>query len=77
MMGHEILFDNSSDRVGFSESHCDYSRYMEERNLLLEQNRPKGTSNQDNTATVVEKEEDVVKSAQLEGQDNLHGSGWA
>eukprot|EP00984_Skeletonema_dohrnii_P009610 scaffold3677_cov94-Skeletonema_dohrnii-CCMP3373.AAC.4 len=79
MMGHEILFDNSSGRVGFSESHCDYSRYMEERDLMLEQIRQNGATNQDNTATVVEevKEEEVVNSAQLVGQDNLHGSGWA
>mmetsp|Transcript_22593 Transcript_22593/g.38525 ORF Transcript_22593/g.38525 Transcript_22593/m.38525 type:complete len:822 (-) Transcript_22593:2122-4587(-) len=80
MMGHEILFDNSSGRVGFSESHCDYSRYMEERDLMLEQIRQNGATNhQDNTATVVEevKEEVVVNSAQLVGQDNLHGSGWA
>ncbi len=78
MMGHEILFDNSSGRVGFSESHCDYSRYMEERNLMLEQIRQEGTSNKDNAVTTVEKEQkEVVNSAQLEGQDNLHASGWA
>lgn len=78
MMGHEILFDNRSGRVGFSESHCDYSRYMEERNLMLEQIRQKGTSTQDNTATAVEKEEEkLVTSHQVEVQDNLHGSGWA
>ena len=70
MMGQEILFDNSSGRVGFAESHCDYSRYMEERDLMHEQARQ-------NAATVVEEEtEEAVNSAQLEGQDNLHGSGW-
>jgi hypothetical protein len=70
IMGHEILFDNTSGRVGFSESHCDYSRYMEERELML--------AHQDKTETVVEEtKEEVVNSAQLEGQDNLHASGWA
>lgn len=75
MMGHEILFDNSSGRVGVSESHCDYSRYMEERDLMLERIRQGGAAHQDNTETV--KEEVVENSAQLEGQDNLHASGWA
>ncbi len=74
MMGHEILFDNSSGRMGFAESHCDYSRYMEERDLMLEQTRQNGSVNQDNAATVVEeKTEEVVN----EIQDNLHGSGWS
>ncbi|KAL7500233.1 hypothetical protein ACHAWT_010952 [Skeletonema menzelii] len=69
MMGQEILFDNSSGRVGFAESHCDYSRYMEERDLMLEQARQ--------NAVVEEGTEEVVNSAQQEGQDNLHGSGWS
>jgi len=43
--------------VGFSESHCDYSRYMEERDLMLEQIRQNGATNQDNAATVVEENE--------------------
>ena len=74
MMGHEILFDNSSGRMGFAESHCDYSRYMEERDLMLEQTRQNGSVNQDNAATVVEEKiEEVVNEA----QDNLHGSGWS
>ncbi len=31
LMGHEVLFDNGSGRIGFAESHCDYSRYVEEK----------------------------------------------
>lgn len=31
MMGHEILFDAGGGRIGFSESHCDYDRLVQER----------------------------------------------
>merc|ERR1711862_127342 len=31
IMGHEVLFDVGGGRVGFSESHCDYDRYVFER----------------------------------------------
>jgi hypothetical protein len=26
LMGHEVMFDNGQGRIGFAESHCDYSR---------------------------------------------------
>lgn len=32
LMGHDVLFDNGQGRIGFAESHCDYTRYVEERN---------------------------------------------
>lgn len=70
MMGHEILFDNSLGRLGFSESHCDYSRYKEERDLMLER---LGQSVGAQHATEKETTEGTVNPV---GQDNLHGSGW-
>lgn len=36
IMGHEVLFDNTAGRIGFAESHCDYERYMAEKEALLE-----------------------------------------
>lgn len=76
MMGHEILFDNSAGRLGFSESHCDYSRYKEERDTMLERINQSG---QYGAEAIVEGaiEEVALNSAQLEGQDDLHASGWA
>ena len=35
IMGHEVLFDNTAGRIGFAESHCDYERYMAEKEALL------------------------------------------
>jgi hypothetical protein len=35
-MGHEVLFDNTAGRIGFSESHCDYERYIAEKGALLQ-----------------------------------------
>mmetsp|Transcript_9241 Transcript_9241/g.20842 ORF Transcript_9241/g.20842 Transcript_9241/m.20842 type:complete len:930 (+) Transcript_9241:98-2887(+) len=37
LMGHEVLFDNRRGRIGFAESHCDYTRYVEERNAAMMQ----------------------------------------
>jgi len=34
-MGHEVLFDNRRGRIGFAESHCDYGRYIKEREQVL------------------------------------------
>ena len=37
LMGHDVLFDNEQGRIGFAESHCDYTRYVEERNTIIQQ----------------------------------------
>lgn len=37
MMGHDINFDVGAGRIGFAESHCDYSRYLEERDAAQQQ----------------------------------------
>ena len=74
MMGHEILFDNSLGRVGFSESHCDYSRYMEEKDLLLEKEHDSATADQHDSAVSAQEIKDGDVS-QLD-QDSLHSSGW-
>lgn len=37
LMGHDVLFDNGQGRIGFAESHCDYKRYVEERNTIIQQ----------------------------------------
>ncbi len=31
IMGHDVHFDNRGNRIGFAESHCDYSKYVEKR----------------------------------------------
>jgi hypothetical protein len=38
LMGHEVLFDNGRGRIGFAESHCDYSRYIAERRDSMKRN---------------------------------------
>ena len=30
-MGHEVNFDIGRGRIGFAESHCNYERYVQER----------------------------------------------
>ena len=67
IMGHEVLFDNTLGRVGFSESHCDYSRYKSEQESLrrtqLGQQRVFSG--------------DAVEAPGLVQKDALHGSGWS
>lgn len=31
ILGHNVHFDNHANRIGFAESHCDYSNYLEKR----------------------------------------------
>lgn len=76
LMGHEVLFDNGRGRVGFAESHCDYGRYVEERDARRRQQQQ-----------MVEGDEAVQHGANgdavvdAEGQDpaknDLAASGWA
>lgn len=37
LMGHDVLFDNGQGRIGFAESHCDYTRYVKEKNTIIQQ----------------------------------------
>ena len=69
MMGHEVNFDIGKGRVGFAESHCDYSRYVEERDA--EQQKVQGQEEEAETRVAqTDKEEPHL-------DNDLATSGWA
>jgi len=62
IMGHEVLFDVGGGRIGFSESHCDYDRYMLEREESAANSVVEEELNEVN-ADLQFKEVEVVKEA--------------
>jgi len=83
LMGHEVNFDAGKGRVGFSESHCDYERYVTERNARRAQEQhEEGVASAQNGASELgttdlkqgEKEKDD-SSTNAMGSD-LAASGW-
>ncbi|KAL3805465.1 hypothetical protein ACHAW5_007137 [Stephanodiscus triporus] len=71
LMGHEVLFDNGLGRIGFAESHCDYSRYVEERDA----SRQRDEERQQQQGEELKVEDDAVEPH--EAKSDLAASGWA
>lgn len=71
LMGHEVNFDISQGRIGFSESHCDYSRYIKERDAVLQQQgEKKGEKAEEEPVSR------VAKTHNADGANELTASGW-
>jgi len=71
LMGHEVMFDNGRGRIGFAESRCDYSRYINERDATIQQQG--GDS-------MVEDNVDVIAPndvPRVDAESDLTASGWA
>jgi hypothetical protein len=71
LMGHEVLFDNGLGRIGFAESHCDYSRYVEERDA----SRQVDEERQQRQGDDLEVGDGAVEPH--EAKSDLAASGWA
>ncbi|KAL7534899.1 hypothetical protein ACHAXR_007993 [Thalassiosira sp. AJA248-18] len=81
MMGHEVNFDVGRGAVGFAESHCDYSRYVKERDAKQQELL---TTQQEEEDTATTTTEAVQSSAEEKGnveaphmESDLAASGWA
>jgi len=86
LMGHEVLFDNGWGRIGFAESHCNYSRYVEERDTmrqeqeLLSQQQLAEEEEEGALSGVISQEEQEVEGnegTQPNINNDLAASGWA
>lgn len=76
-MGHEVNFDVGRGRIGFAESHCDYSRYVEERDAKQMQAQHKEKEKDESVSRVAQ-----TNSVNEEGKNSnnevsdLAASGW-
>jgi len=86
LMGHEVNFDIGRGRIGFAESHCDYSRYVEERDAKQQEEVvqrqqeddiisrvAQNSANEENKNSDGAREEDSMTHM----ESDLAASGWA
>ncbi len=75
-MGHEVMFDNGQGRIGFTESHCDYSRYVKEKRDATR--REDGQEHQHQGSDLKIEDDKVARNdVPNEAESDLTASGWA
>ncbi len=72
LMGHEVLFDNRNGRIGIAESHCDYSRYVEERDEVRRQQQQHEQQQSGEEAVAVE--DNAQQQQQTKEKETSDGS---